>query len=366
MDVEALGFQCGGAKGLAYAGALTQLEFYGMDISKIKHFAGTGTGAQIAALLAFGYTPSELERVLKKHGNAKQIDTNWGVIRKSYRLMTTFGSFSNKRVKRHIDALLTEKSGHSDTSFLQLWNKRKVHLRITGTCLTTGELVYFDYKLTPNMPIRTAIHISGATPFQSEAVEYQDKYYVDGGLICNIPMDVFESKNTVFLELREPDVKQRNEIHNILQFAYSVVNTTSSHCNRLMDANATLRNHTNVKIIPIAAPSIASMKKTLDAQTKLHLVQQGRHAVSYYMQRRLIQRLIRTDSVEREEYGEAADMIPQHSEPIVRARQMAAPEPKPKPKPKPIWKHLVGVMMVAGFVFVKTRHRPRRAQCVFK
>jgi len=286
MNVEALGFQCGGMKGLAYVGALTQLEMYGMDISKIKLFAGTGTGAQIAALLAFGYKPNELKNLLKENIQSQKVDSS--VVVKSYKLLKRKLSFSDKNNKGYIDAMLTERSGNVNTSFIQLYKKRKVHLRITGTCLTTGELEYFDYKLTPYMSVSTAIQISGACPFYNSAVKYNHKYYVDGGLICKIPIDVFDANNMLFLELIDStDMEKHNEINNIFQFAYAMVNTTSKYCNRLITTN----HGDKVNIIKIDAPTIPKNEK-VDEHTKLHMIQQGKHAVSLYMQRGALRRMM--------------------------------------------------------------------------
>lgn len=306
MDIEVLGFQCGGRKGIAYVGALTQLQKYGMNMETIKCFVGTGEGAEIAALLAFGYTITELEGILEKYYLSKKSISKWALFIKSYRIMKKYGYSSGTETMHYIDSLFLEKSGNHNTTFLELYKKRKVHLCITGTCLSTGELAYFDYMKTPYMSVSTAVHISCTKPFYNDAIIYDNQYWVNGSILCDIPMDIFKSKNTLFLEIHEPKSDNDVEIKNILQFAYSIVNTTNVYCNRNRDSNK------KVKIIQIECPEVSYKPKKIKTLTKLHLIQQGKHSVSYYMQQHMIKKLImnQSKSVSNEESPLPKDEVP--------------------------------------------------------
>ena len=55
-------FKGGGVKGVAYAGALLQLEQFNR-LKEIQRVAGTSAGAITAALYAVGYTPKEIEKL---------------------------------------------------------------------------------------------------------------------------------------------------------------------------------------------------------------------------------------------------------------------------------------------------------------
>ena len=204
--------------------------------------------------------------------------------------MKKYGYSSGTETMHYIDSLFLEKSGNHNTTFLELYTKRRVHLCITGTCLSTGELVYFDYMKTPYMSVSTAVHISCTIPFYNDVIIYDNQYWVNGGILCDIPMDIFKNKNTLFLEIHEPKSDNDIEIKNILQFAYSIVNTTNVYCNRNRDFN------NKVKIIQIECPEVSYKTKKIKTLTKLHLIQQGKHAVSYYMQQHMIKKLITNHS----------------------------------------------------------------------
>lgn len=66
-------FKGGGPKGIAYLGALKALENSG-TLSEVVRYAGTSAGAITAALLAVGYTSSEVEALLKKTSLLSFID----------------------------------------------------------------------------------------------------------------------------------------------------------------------------------------------------------------------------------------------------------------------------------------------------
>jgi predicted acylesterase/phospholipase RssA len=66
MPIENIVFSGGGVKGLAYVGALDQLQATNyLKLSDIKRIAGTSAGSIIAALLSVGYKIDEL-RILSE------------------------------------------------------------------------------------------------------------------------------------------------------------------------------------------------------------------------------------------------------------------------------------------------------------
>ncbi|XP_062594046.1 uncharacterized protein LOC134255531 [Saccostrea cucullata] len=56
-------FEGGGAKGIAYPGALKALEEVGI-LKKIKRFAGTSVGSITATMAALGYSSTEIREVM--------------------------------------------------------------------------------------------------------------------------------------------------------------------------------------------------------------------------------------------------------------------------------------------------------------
>lgn len=302
MDIEALGFQGGGIKGLAYIGALKQLQEYGLDMNKIKRFAGTSAGSQIATLLAVGYDIEELEAIFSNIPFHKYNDGSFGIFRNIHRILWSYGYNKGTFMKDFIDRLITDKLGNNRTTFLDLYEKKKVILRITGTCLTTRELEYFDYKLSPHMPICKAVQISSCVPLFYAAVKYNGKYYVDGAVLRNLPIKAFPENKTLFFRFKENQYDRnggKKPIKNILQFVYSIIDTTSKYCNDLAITDAMHTLHSNIRMIEIDTYMVKATDFTISAKTKNFLVKQGGHAVSDYINKIWLERLYTENKLQR-------------------------------------------------------------------
>lgn len=302
MDIEALGFQGGGIKGLAYIGALKQLKEYGLDMNKIKRFAGTSAGSQIATLLAVGYDIEELEAIFSNIPFHKYNDGSFGIFRNIHRILWSYGYNKGTFMKDFIDKLITDKLGNNRTTFLDLYEKKKVILRITGTCLTTRELEYFDYKLSPHMPICKAVQISSCVPLFYAAVKYNGKYYVDGAVLRNLPIKAFPENKTLFFRFKENQYDKnggKKPIKNILQFVYSIIDTTSKYCNDLAITDAMHTLHSNIRMIEIDTYMVKATDFTISAKTKNFLVKQGGHAVSDYINKIWLERLYTENKLQR-------------------------------------------------------------------
>jgi NTE family protein len=302
MDIEALGFQGGGIKGLAYIGALKQLQEYGLDMNKIKRFAGTSAGSQIATLLAVGYDIEELEAIFSNIPFHKYNDGSFGIFRNIHRILWSYGYNKGTFMKDFIDKLITDKIGNIRTTFLDLYDKKKVILRITGTCLTTRELEYFDYKLSPHMPICKAVQISSCVPLFYAAVKYNGKYYVDGAVLRNLPIKAFPENKTLFFRFKENKYDKndgKKPIKNILQFVYSIIDTTSKYCNDLAITDAMHTLHSNIRMIEIDTYMVKATDFAISAKTKNFLVKQGGHAVSDYINKIWLERLYTENKLQR-------------------------------------------------------------------
>ena len=216
-----LALEGGGVKGIAYAGAIRALEDAGI-LRSIKGVAGSSAGAIAATLIGMGMTGSEIETELKNqdfqsllHGGQKLLFGLPGVtpqvkipniFKGMHRLQKVYGWYSGRKIEEAAEEVLTRKTGIENVTFAQLYERTGVLLRITGTCVNSGKLVYFDKRATPNMRVSKAVHISSAIPFFFEPVKHEGRLYIDGGALRNLPLDSFEEEDpgakTLALSLR--------------------------------------------------------------------------------------------------------------------------------------------------------------------
>jgi len=271
-NYEALIFEGGGVKGIAYNGALLKLEE--LDILKnIKYVAGTSAGSQAALLVACGYNATEIENILSEVPFSKFLDSSWGFFRDMYRLIFKYGYYKGVYLEKYIDNLIYKKLSIQNITFENLYKKTGIVLRVTGTCLNTQSLEWFDHVKTPNMKVAKAIHISSCIPFMFKPVMYNNKYYIDGGCLNNLPCNAFEDKCTLAMNLVESE--ECHEIKGFKQFTASVINTI------LKGANSKTVND-NVDVININTGSISAINFNLTNDEKHLLKDIGYKTVTQY------------------------------------------------------------------------------------
>lgn len=281
--IEALVFEGGGVKGIAHCGALRQLEYYGIDLKGIRNFAGTSAGSQMATLLACGYTTNEIRYILF---NIPVLEfKNKGVLRNIKRLFCTYGIYKGDHLEKYIDDLVSKKLGKKRATFADLFTHNHKVLRITGMCLSTAQLEYFDVELTPDMPISKAVRISSSVPLLFAAVKYKNNYYVDGGGLMNLPVFAFPNIPTIFLRFKDPvPYTNKRKINNFVNFLNSLFEVSTIYSNKVG-----MNEHMNSfsTFIEIDTLGIDGFKFDMEDDTKFALFNQGEHAVNNVIRRRL-------------------------------------------------------------------------------
>jgi NTE family protein len=214
----------GGVKGFAYAGAFNVLDSLQL-LSGIERVGGTSAGAIQATLLAIGYTPNEMMQIA---GNIPLKEFNDGFLPGGFsRMKKRFGFFKGEKLTEWIEKLISDKTGDANITFLQLHQlkqqKKYLDLYVTGTDLTHRCLRVFSFESYPNMRIKDALRISFSIPLYFQpvyidnngAVQKQTKttnfsLMVDGGLLANYPIQIFDSTKYFVIDTAVGNVYKPN------------------------------------------------------------------------------------------------------------------------------------------------------------
>ena len=174
-----LALEGGGTRGIAYAGAVQALDDAGV-LQSIQGFAGSSAGSIGSALLAAGFTGPECARALRQldFTTFKDPKAKTGPFQATRRLLGEFGLFEGNVMMETVDNLIRTKTGTSNTTFAQLYSQTLKLLRITGTNLHTGKLVWFDKDTHPHMAVSLAVRISSSIPFYFTPVTHEGDLYV--------------------------------------------------------------------------------------------------------------------------------------------------------------------------------------------
>jgi NTE family protein len=205
-EIHNLVFEGAGIRGIAYCGALKEMESRGL-IPGIKRVAGTSAGALMAMAISVGYSADELKDIISNTNFKEFNDGKFFFIGGINRLNRYFGWYRSNKLDKWIGQLIEAKTGDPNITFSDMHRRNFKELYVTGTCLNKQKLIVFSNETYPQMRIRDAVRISMSIPLYFEAVfmdengriinhprEKQDfDIMLDGGFIANFPIRVFDS-----------------------------------------------------------------------------------------------------------------------------------------------------------------------------
>jgi len=257
----------GGIRGFAYPGALHVLEEKNI-LRTIDNIAGSSAGANTAMMIAVGYNSDEIARELDKL-RLKQFKDGKGILGIIGRVKHEYGVYKGTRFEKWLGELIKNKTGIAGLTFLQLHvlhmkDSKYKDLYCTGTNITQQQLQIFSWQNTPNMQIKTAVHISGCIPLYFKPVALDHNWnsvpikknknpydlYVDGGMLSNYPVNMFDTclnggnplicdkvkynHETLGLKLeREEQIKQLN--NNLTGIAPYNINSMNNYLDALLN-----------------------------------------------------------------------------------------------------------------------------------
>lgn len=196
-------FEGGGVKGIAYVGALDILDQEGI-FQDIERVAGTSAGALIAVLVGLGYSTEELKNILWELNFQNFLDDSFGIIRDSQRFINEYGWYQGDFFRKLVAGYIKDKAKSGEETFRDLAEANKFKdIYLIGADLSTGFSKVFSYKHTPDVKVADAARISMSIPLFFKAIQgvNGDKHvYVDGGLLDNYPIKVFDRASYVSQE----------------------------------------------------------------------------------------------------------------------------------------------------------------------
>lgn len=190
-------FEGGGVKGIAYVGALEELDKEGI-LNDIERVAGTSAGAMVAVMVALRYTAEEVRQVLWDLDFKDFKDSSKGIVRDTIRLLKNYGWYKGDYFRDLIAKLIEKKTGNGEMTFEQLAETGQYRdLYLVGADLTTGLSKVFSAhnKETKTVKVADAARISMSIPLFFAAVRggKDNKHiFVDGGLLDNYTVKTFD------------------------------------------------------------------------------------------------------------------------------------------------------------------------------
>lgn len=256
----------GGLKGFAMVSSIKQLlHFKIIKLKNIKNYYGTSVGSIISSLLAIGYTIDELITFVNKF-NFKKLSDDIDIDH----LFTNFGISTGNNIITVIQFLFYEKIKKKNITFIELYNMKNITLNIIATNITDGIEEVFNHNTNPDMSVITAIRMSIAVPIIFTPVLFENKLYLDGGLVNNFPIN--HVKTDKFIGITT-NFKDKSSNDSLMSFIFNFINITIKTINL---KNITKFNKDN--IIFIENNKIDTAEISLDEENKNKLLIIGENA----------------------------------------------------------------------------------------
>jgi NTE family protein len=233
-------FEGGGIKGIGLVGAYSVLEQQGW---KPNNIAGTSAGAIVGSLIAAGYTATEMKAIIDKldfsRFKDKGIIDSIPLVGPLISLLLEKGVYEGDFVERWIGDLLREKGVRFFGDLrgdVQEGGQHIYRLNIITSDITNEKMVVLPqgiagYGLEPErLEVAKAVRMSTSIPIFFEPVIVSRAYFVDGGILSNFPIWLFDSKElpawpTFGIKLIEPDYGRPNKIEGPIDFIRALIAT---------------------------------------------------------------------------------------------------------------------------------------------
>lgn len=199
----------GGIKGIAYGGALKELESQGV-MQHITRVAGTSAGAIQAALVAVGYSADEISDIVADTP-IEEFNDDGFLTKGSKRLIKQYGWFQGDNFLSKMEKLIFLRTGNLNLTFAELHELAQTHpfrdLYVTGCNLSDQRIEIFSHETYPNMRVADAVRVSMSIPLYYRALwldvngkvvedpkpKDNCRLFVDGGLLMNYPVEIFDN-----------------------------------------------------------------------------------------------------------------------------------------------------------------------------
>jgi NTE family protein len=223
MNIDVV-FQGGGVKAIAFVGAIQALEQNGYTF---KRFAGTSAGAITAALLCAGYSGEELKQIMLNMDYTKILSSGIysgiPLMGNALELIKSKGFYDARLIEQWMYKLLKKKG---IVKFKDIETYEKGTLKIIAADVTKKNILILpddlkNYGIEPSeFEVAKAVRMSVSIPFFFRPVKlkvnHNVSYIVDGGIVSNFPIWIFDVGNnprwpTFGFKLKNNTKKQINK-----------------------------------------------------------------------------------------------------------------------------------------------------------
>lgn len=299
----------GGVKGIGLVGAITVLEERGYRVNRL---AGASAGAIVGALVAAGYTSTEMKAIMatldyRRFQDASLLD-RVPLVGKTLSLALEKGIYEGRYLKEWLGARLAEKGVRTwadlklidPNSSLPAAQQYKLVVMVSDIsqgCLRRLPWDYRHYRVEGGAdaaPVVDAVRASMSIPFFYEpvamtAADGKRSWLVDGGMLSNFPVDTFDRPTgepprwpTFGIKLSaRPEAAQlvSHRVHGAISMAHAMLSTMMGfHDQMHLEDPGTI-----ARTIFVDTTGVKATDFDIDDATQQRLFDNGRRAAEKFL-----------------------------------------------------------------------------------
>ena len=188
-----LALKGGGVKGIAYVGALYELDKRGC-YRTLERVSGTSAGALVALMVALQLSPSQIEELMKSL-NFNDFKSGWN----PFRIFSKYGLYSGDVILKFIDKYyqISGLNINKNTTFKEFVEAGGKDIIVFASNLNEQNINEFSSHQTPDCILAEAVRASMSIPLFFKSWKFSngipnDHIYVDGGVMFNYPLSFFD------------------------------------------------------------------------------------------------------------------------------------------------------------------------------
>jgi NTE family protein len=182
----------------------------------------------------------------------------------------SYGFDEGKKIDIVIDNLFIQKNIDPNITFNELYKLTNKILYTTTVCLNDKKICYNSYLNEPDMSVKLAVKMSMSIPLYFTPIKYKNKFYIDGGVIDNFPIKIFENKleQVIGFNLEDQQI-ETPDINNIEVFLLNII-----ECFFKRHQTPSLNNYEKYSI-KIYTEQISMINFNINKEIKYRLYHQG-------------------------------------------------------------------------------------------
>jgi predicted acylesterase/phospholipase RssA len=186
MTIKHLVLSGGGPIMVQLLGAIQQLETKQfMDLKQIESIYSTSAGAIVGVLVSLKYDWVTIYDYIIKRPWQEVFKIKADTIFESY---SKKGMFDLKTLEKCFKPLFDAKDIPMDITLEDFYKYSNIEFHVFSFEMNAFKIEDISYLTHPTLTLITALHMTCSLPILVTPVFIDDKLYIDGGIICNYPL----------------------------------------------------------------------------------------------------------------------------------------------------------------------------------